>query len=281
MNPSTDYLRILLDEYYPWHFFALFRAHELYNVEPFLDRLASPILDLGCGDGRIAKLLFKRQLEFGVDQSCAVVDEANRINAYRETFCLDAHHIPLPDESLGGIYSNCVLEHIPDMPALLAEVARLLKPNAYFVTTCMAPAYYSLNPVFRRLDNPLLRPLRSAMIAAENQLHNHVSLFTKEEYQTMLADVGLELEHHQFFAPPNVVDAYGGWETLSKYRLPIPANLSHYGWLNRYLTFQARRLGRAAYIEQQYAQLHDLCYQRPPAVTPTIGAAQILVIRKP
>ena len=59
----ADYLSELLRLYFPLHFFAVFRAHELHNVEPFIGLLEPPVLDLGCGDGLISNLLFGRPLE--------------------------------------------------------------------------------------------------------------------------------------------------------------------------------------------------------------------------
>ncbi len=55
---NKNYLKILLEKYYPIHFFSLFRAHELYSVSPFLKYLQHPILDLGFGDGLIAQIIF-------------------------------------------------------------------------------------------------------------------------------------------------------------------------------------------------------------------------------
>ena len=79
---KKDYLKILLDKYYPMHFFATFRAHELYNLEPYVELLDGPILDLGCGDGFIANELFQKQLDFGIDISEAVIEEAKKNDFY-------------------------------------------------------------------------------------------------------------------------------------------------------------------------------------------------------
>ena len=130
-SPRRDYLRLLLEAYYPLHFFALFRAHELFSVEPFVGLLAPPILDLGCGDGLIANTLFGHPLDYGIDPSAHAVEVARQHRAYETVFCGDAHHVPLPDRSLGGVFSNCALEHIPDIPGLIHEVSRLLRPGVY------------------------------------------------------------------------------------------------------------------------------------------------------
>ena len=128
--------------YFPLHFFAVFRAHELHNVEPFIGLLEPPVLDLGCGDGLISNLLFGRPLEYGIDPSESAVESARRSRAYATTLSGDAHRIPLPDRSLGGIFSNCVLEHVPDLAALYREV-----PGAQ--TLSLFRRYLSIPVLFR------------------------------------------------------------------------------------------------------------------------------------
>lgn len=260
------------------HFFALFRAHELYNVEPFTGLLQDPILDLGCGDGKIAQLLFKRQLAYGIDVSHRAVSRARKLGAYETTFLGDAHHISLEGNSLGGIYSNCVLEHIPDMPNLIQEIARLLKPGAYFVGTAMTPHYYDMNPIFKKLNRDGLRWVRQRMINAENRVHHHVSMFGPDDYRRMFQDVGMTLEQHLYFAPQQVVNFYAWWDTLSKYWFPLQGRLFRYGLLMIYLQMRYRLENRATRVEKWYAQLHSLCFI--DAKPDEIGAAQILIARK-
>jgi SAM-dependent methyltransferase len=272
----TDYLKTLLDMYYPAHFFALFRAHELYNVEPYLKYLEDPILDLGCGDGVIGKLLFGRTLRWGIDLLPHAVEGARASGVYETVFEGDAHHIPLPDNSVGSIYSNCVLEHIPDMPGLIAEIARVLKPGGCFVATCLAPQYYELNPVYRLTNRPLLRPIYRYIRRAEDQLHNHVSIFSKAAYDTMFRDVGMALEKHAYYAPADVMNFTHWRDTPSKFSRRL--RVSHSGWYIGYLNRRYPPEARDRFMDEWYPKLAPLCYQyNEPGEE---GAAQILVARK-
>ena len=47
----------------------------------------------------------------------------------------DARQIPLEDQSVGAIYSNSVLEHIPQVEKVFPEAFRILKNGGYFVFT--------------------------------------------------------------------------------------------------------------------------------------------------
>lgn len=276
---QRDYLYQLLDLYYPLHFFALFRAHELYNVEPYIDLLQPPVLDLGCGDGLVASLLFDRQLEYGIDISKSAVMQAHRQNKYRAAFVGGAHNLPLPDERVNGVFSNCVLEHIPDIDKLINEVARVLRPGGYFVTTCLSPYYYTLNPVFQWFDKPGLRWLRQEMITEENRLHNHVSVLSVDEYRRILAENDMTLEMHQYYAPAGVARFCSAWDTLSKYSYPYPRRLQHRGLLVKYL---ARKYDVSSkkqdVLDEWYDILRALCYDRNPDNMPGVG--QIIVARK-
>lgn len=276
---KTDYLKHLLDIYYPLHFFAVFRSHELYNVEPFTNLLRSPILDFGCGDGTIASLLFESRVGFGLDTSRCSVQIAAQKQVYKTALLADGLAIPLSSDSVGGVFSNCALEHIAEMPSAVREIARVLRSGAYLVATCLSPFYYTMNPVFSLVDVPFLGRLRRRMIREEDRLHNHVSIHSVEEYQEMFRDNGMALEAHSYYAPEPVVSFCNKWDTLSKYVVPYPIGLRHTGFLVRYLQFRYVRLAnREETAKRWYRKYHRLCYHRMNSHG--IGAGQILVARK-
>jgi SAM-dependent methyltransferase len=276
---KTDYLKYLLDFYYPLHFFAVFRSHELYNVEPFIHLLRSPILDFGCGDGTIASLLFGSEVDYGLDVSRSAARIAAQRQAYKVTLLADGLAIPLPGGSLGGVFSNCVLEHVAVIPSTIREIARVLQSGAYFVATCLSPSYYTMNPVFSFVDRPLLGRLRSRMIGEENRLHNHVSVHSVEEYQRMFSDNGMLLEGHSHYAPEPVARFCSKWDTLSKYRVPYPFGLRHTGFLIRYLRLRYTRFAsKEETVTRWYHRFYPICYDRMNSGR--IGVGQILVARK-
>jgi SAM-dependent methyltransferase len=58
-------------------------------------------------------------------------------------FVADAHHIPLVDGSVDGVWIQAVLEHVLDPAAVVAEVERVLKPGGvvYSDTPFMYPVH--------------------------------------------------------------------------------------------------------------------------------------------
>lgn len=102
--------------------------------ESIADRLAAenrqPILDLGCGEGRLTHLLRQRGLTvLGLDRSPTMLGalSGSRLLA-------DACHVPLPDESVGAVAALYMLYHLPDPTLALRECARVLRPGGHFVT---------------------------------------------------------------------------------------------------------------------------------------------------
>jgi len=94
-----------------------------------------PILDIGCGDGLFASLLFQQPVECGIDLKISHLTRARESGAYRDVKVADATRLPFDAGSFGTVFSNSVLEHIPDIDAVCREVARVLRPGGQLVFT--------------------------------------------------------------------------------------------------------------------------------------------------
>jgi SAM-dependent methyltransferase len=84
-------------------------------------------LEVGCGDGALLTELHRRNFGgrlAGVEITAAAVSIARTRNEIASVELYDGLHLPAADGAYDlGILSH-VLEHVPDPPALLAEVAR-------------------------------------------------------------------------------------------------------------------------------------------------------------
>lgn len=94
--------------------------------------LPGPVLDVGCGDGHFASLVFEKQIDTGLDPWAAPIQEAHRRGCYRLLVQADGAHSPFPQGHFGSAISNSVLEHIPHIDAVLADTARVLQTGAPF-----------------------------------------------------------------------------------------------------------------------------------------------------
>jgi SAM-dependent methyltransferase len=108
-------------------FRALLRAVEARFYQDLLP-LQEPVLDLGCGDGHFASVTFPRPLEAGIDPGVPCLGEARDRGAYRLLARARGDALPFHDGHFATVVSNSVLEHIPDLDPVLAEVARVLQP---------------------------------------------------------------------------------------------------------------------------------------------------------
>lgn len=100
------------------------------------------VLDLGSGGG-IDVFLAARQVGpsghvIGVDMTPAMLERARR-NAekggYRNVEFREGRleRLPVEDASIDAVTSNCVINLVPDKPAVFREIARVLKPGGRMV----------------------------------------------------------------------------------------------------------------------------------------------------
>lgn len=108
----------------------------------FLEQALRPkpgkrILDVGCGVGTaeisLARLQVSQLQLFGVDRLVERVREARGrirgINARAGFAAADAGHLPFVDGAFDCTFCVAVLQHLRDIPAALAELARVTRPG--------------------------------------------------------------------------------------------------------------------------------------------------------
>ncbi len=117
---------------------ALERAAESEIYRRFA--IVPPVLDLGCGEGLFAEMVFTGDLDTGVEPDAAEIRSARRRGNYRELIQTTGDQIPKPDGHYRTIISNSVLEHIPALEPVLREVHRLLHTEGRFYFT--VPSQY-------------------------------------------------------------------------------------------------------------------------------------------
>jgi SAM-dependent methyltransferase len=103
--------------------------------------LERPLLDVGCGDGHFAEVAFLEPVDVGLDPDPRSLREAGGRHAYRLVVAGEGARAPLAGGIFASAVSNSVLEHIPDVQPVLAEVARTLRPRGRFVFTVPNPGY--------------------------------------------------------------------------------------------------------------------------------------------
>ena len=118
----------------------IFRWHDASIYGSRIDRIfaaivdlapagATSMLDIGCGDGNLAKLVANRLAIadlFGVD----VLVRPNRVIDVRE---YDGRHVPFESDRFDLVTINDVLHHAEDPQAVVSEALRVLRPGGALV----------------------------------------------------------------------------------------------------------------------------------------------------
>ena len=190
-GPSKDYLWQHLKDLPAFR--ALLRAVEARFYQDLLP-LAEPVLDVGCGDGHFASIAFPRPLTAGIDPESAALDEAKERGCYRGLAQAMGNGLPYADGQFATVISNSVLEHIPGVDEVLAEIARVLQPGGRFIFCVPGDHFTSLllfTQIFRRLQ---LEALAAAYERYFNRISRHHHCDGPEVWQDRLEAAGLRLE---------------------------------------------------------------------------------------
>ncbi|MBN2007332.1 MAG: class I SAM-dependent methyltransferase [Anaerolineae bacterium] len=203
-NHERDYLTLLLNQYWFAPPVALWRAVELRTLAH--ESFPRPILDLGCGDGLIAQVLFEGEppVEVGFDPWPGQVRKAPASAAYRHVQQALGSAMPYPAGMFGCIFSNSVLEHIPNLEPVLKEAARVLRPGGRFLATVPSDAFRRLLAGYRaRVQVGDFAGAEVYAGTVDRRLEHH-RYPSPQDWETMLARAGLQLRRYRYYIPAEV-----------------------------------------------------------------------------
>jgi SAM-dependent methyltransferase len=173
-------------------FRALLRAVEARLYQDLLP-LVEPVLDVGCGDGHFGSVAFPQPLAAGVDPAVEVLREAHGRRAYGLLTLAQGDALPHASGSFATVVSNSVLEHIPDVEAVLAEIGRVLQAGGRFVF-CVPGDHFAELLLFPQLFRRLrMEGLAQAYERYFNRISRHHHCDGPEVWQGRLERAGLEL----------------------------------------------------------------------------------------
>jgi ubiquinone/menaquinone biosynthesis C-methylase UbiE len=141
--------------------------------------------DLGSGRGtdvlRLAELVGPEGHAYGLDISDGMLEKAKKtaikLGVTNTTFLkAELEALPIQDETVDWVTSNCVLNHVSDKLKVWKEITRILKPDGHFVVSDI----YAVIPVPEQYRND---PAAIAECWA--------GAVVKDEYLATLAAAGL------------------------------------------------------------------------------------------
>ena len=185
----------------------MWRAWELAAYRRF--QLPEPVLDLGCGDGLFFKQVWP-QIEkvVGIDINTDAVQRASQSGIYERVHLSPAHQIPEADATFEAVFSNCAMEHMDQIEAVIKETWRILKPGGFFLFSVVTEQLLVWAPLPQFLA-VLGVPERGKMVTEEYARYHHlVNAFSADQWRKLLLKNGFQIKSHIPIAPDTFARAF-------------------------------------------------------------------------
>ncbi len=165
---------------------GIFLAEKGQLYDGFTIEAEDTVIDIGCGDGCVAKFCANRGAKIIATDICPNSIETTRAKLKKskarefEVHVSDSTPLPLEDNVATKIICREVLEHVDDPAAVMSELVRVAKPGAQFLIT---------------VPDPLGESVQKKIAPKEYWMPpNHVRIFEREEFAELLENSGLEIE---------------------------------------------------------------------------------------
>jgi SAM-dependent methyltransferase len=154
-----------------------------------------PILDVGCGDGIFAKILFDEKIDTGIDPLDYELESAKKYNMYGELIHAFGDRIPKPDGHFRTAFSNSVLEHIENLDPVIREVHRVLIKEGVFYVTIPTNLFDKYSVISKLLYGIGLKGLAKRYNRFFNNFWKHYHYYSREEWTRKFAANGFAIEN--------------------------------------------------------------------------------------
>ena len=179
-------------------FRALLRAVEARFYRRL--ELPGPVLDLGCGDGHFARMaLPDRKLDVGADPWWNPLQKSQRQQTYGAVVQSLGDALPFPAHTFSSAISNSVLEHIPNVQAVLNDTNRVLRPGGKLVITMPSDLFTENLYGARYLGDSYRRFF--------NRISRHAHTESPEWWAERLAWAGFRISRWQYYFSESALHA--------------------------------------------------------------------------
>ena len=178
---------------------ALKRSYECYILSR--QKFEHPILDIGCGDGIFAAVLFDGKIDVGIDYDAGELDRAQKRGAYQELICCGAQQIPKQNGSFKTIFANSVLEHIIPIREVLKEARRLLADDGRVYLTLPTDKFDQYTVVNQCLVKLNMRTQAEGFRRSFNSFWKHYHCYNIEGWQKLFEECGLSVMRSREYNP--------------------------------------------------------------------------------
>jgi SAM-dependent methyltransferase len=253
---NKDFLTDFLNRYWFAPPVALWRSIEAKTLAT-LD-FPAPMLDFGCGDGLYTEAIFGRQAHiFGNDIATGEIPSARDSGVYKHGVQFaDGHALPYATGAFGSVYSNSVVEHIPDPQNVLPELSRVLRPGGKLVLTVPSDKFRSLLFGVRNAPNAAEAAAYALKI---DKLLAHHHYHTPDQWRKLFGGVGLKLTEARYYISPETVQQWdrmnqdyniGGRSLFNMLASPRLRKLGHQKLMKRRVVNRLQKELRPFYVAQ-------------------------------
>ena len=167
--------------------------------------LPGPVLDMGCGDGHFASVAFDHPLDVGLDPWWGPLLESKSRSCYRSITLADGAKTPFEDGYFGSAVSNSVLEHIPHVDKVVAEIARVVRPGGRFVFCVPNHRFPQLLWGTQTFASLGMKGASDWYSRFFQRISRHVHCDSLETWQARLKQSGFEIEQHWDYFPADAL----------------------------------------------------------------------------
>lgn len=176
----------------PWRYIELCAAKDVLSRNNIDEE---NVLDLGCGSGELTGVIFDA-VAAGIDLQYTEIQKARKHAEYKELFVADATKIGVKKEKFDLLFSNSVVEHIPDQENLWREITRVVKKKGFIIVTVPTTHFipYSFFLVKKVFPNKCQEWERRI-----NKSIKHYHYFNLERFQNIARENELSVVDYQCY----------------------------------------------------------------------------------
>jgi ubiquinone/menaquinone biosynthesis C-methylase UbiE len=190
---------------------ALWRAVEIRCIYDTLSEIAvkAPILDLGCGAGQVfAKIFSQKCMNIGLDLSKSDLRQAKRIAAYDGLVIGDARALPFREGFFKMVFSNSVIEHIPNVDKVLQEIFRILEREGVLIFTVPSEQFGDFLFFYVLFKKLFLKKTAQWYRKKRNALLNHYNCFDAVTWRLKIERTGLTAVVFKYYLSKSAIQMW-------------------------------------------------------------------------
>lgn len=162
-------------------------------------KFEGPVLDIGCGEGIFAKILFKDKIDVGIDPQQSEVDRASTYGIYNELIVCYGDKIPKESGSFNTIFSNSVLEHIQDLEPVMVEANRLLSKSGSFYITVPTEKFDEYSTTYQVLNVLGLKGFAARFKLFFNNFWRHYHYHNLDGWKKLASKTGFKVVNQRVY----------------------------------------------------------------------------------